>query len=176
MVERREPITVVTMMTSQARAETTLADIDWQAFQFVAGELVGEAEACWEARLAEGDVEACEAVARMVELVQAVDKPPRRFVTRSPQPVRHGRSGVLAAVATCLCLLLGLLWQGADRESPIAVTDPDASRLVAAWSDAGVPAGDAGDAGMASLVVEDELDVPDWLIVAVSLQSEEDSE
>ena len=47
-------------------------DADWSAFAYVAGELDEAELATWEARLAEGDVEACEAVARAVELVGVV--------------------------------------------------------------------------------------------------------
>mgnify|MGYP001285496777 CR=1 FL=1 len=168
----------MTITKSQTQIEAVLSDTDWQAFQFLAGELAGEAEASWEARLADGDVEACEAVARMVELVQAVNRPSQGFATTSRQPARHGQLGVLAAVSACLLLSLGLLWQGAGQESRIAVTVPDAGRLIAAWSDAEVPVEDAEDPEdpeMASLV-DEELDVPDWLIVAVSLQPEEDGE
>ena len=73
----------MTITKSQTQIEAVLSDTDWQAFQFLAGELAGEAEASWEARLADGDVEACEAVARMVELVQAVNRPSQGFATTS---------------------------------------------------------------------------------------------
>lgn len=164
------------MMTeSQTRTDLSLSNVDWQAFQFLAGELDEKAESDWGRRLAEGDVEACEAVARMVELVQAVNRSSQRLDTTVYRPARQGPLGALAAVSACLLLSLGLLWQGVGQELPTVTTDPDAEQLVSAWSDVGGPAEVAEEAGMA-LLVDDELDVPDWLIVAVSLQPKEDDE
>ena len=53
-----------------------LAEIDWLAFAYVAGELDGRELEEWTSRLADGDVEACEAVAVAVELVQSMSNTP----------------------------------------------------------------------------------------------------
>ena len=67
-------------------------DADWSAFAYVAGELDEAELATWEARLAEGDVEACEAVARAVELVGVVAESGRvdAAVDRCRRIVRRG--------------------------------------------------------------------------------------
>ena len=53
-----------------------LAEIDWLAFAYVAGELDGRELEEWTSRLADGDVEACEAVAAAVELVLSMSNFP----------------------------------------------------------------------------------------------------
>ena len=82
-------------------------DADWSAFAYVAGELDEAELATWEARLAEGDVEACEAVARAVELVGVVAESGRVdavVATVAGESYAAGglRSAVVAAAAAVL--------------------------------------------------------------------------
>jgi len=149
-------------------------DADWLAFAYVAGELAETELTAWEARLAEGDVEACEAVARTVELVGVVAGSGRVdavVATAAGESNAAGglRSVVVAAAAVCLSLVIGLSLQTSD---PVRVAGPDADMLLSTWAD-----GVGGEVAETDAeVMEPELVVPDWMIAAVALPAGMDGE
>jgi anti-sigma factor RsiW len=137
-----------------------LSDLDWQAYCYVAGDLPADAALAFEQRLAE-DLAACEAVARMSELFQAVQAalaiPPRS--TRSAGPVLAPRkqglsqakwmalAATLAGIA-CGAWLLGTGLLGTGFLNSGMVSGPVALQpltgeqraLVDAWIETASPA------------------------------------
>ena len=149
-------------------------DADWSAFAYVAGELDEAELATWEARLAEGDVEACEAVARAVELVGVVAESGRVdavVATVAGESYAAGglRSVVVAAAAVCLGLIIGLPLRTND---PVTVAGPDVDMLIST----GAEGADGEVVETDAEVIEPELVVPDWMIAAVALPAEMDGE
>jgi len=147
-------------------------DADWSAFAYVAGELDEAGLATWEARLAEGDVEACEAVARAVELVGVVAESGRVdavVATVAGESYAAGglRSVVVAAAAVCLGLIIGLPLRTND---PVTVAGPDVDMLISTWAEGA----DGEVVETDAEVIEPELVVPDWMIAAVALPAEMD--
>ncbi len=137
-----------------------LSDLDWQAYCYVAGDLPADAALAFEQRLAE-DLAACEAVARMSELFQAVQAAlalqPRS--TRSAGPLSAPRkqslsqakwvalAATLAGIA-CGAWLLGTGLWGTGWLNTGLVTGPVALQpltgeqraLVDAWIETASPA------------------------------------
>ena len=160
-----------------------LAESDWLAFAYVAGELDGAELDAWDARLAEGEIEACEAVARAVELVRAVSVPGRTSVAadtvarNSDSHADRWRFVVTAAV--CLVLVVGLSWQQFEQARDVTAgriaADGEVLSTWAGGTDA-EPAEVGAAAGLDVLVAETELVVPEWMIAAVALPSEMDGE
>jgi hypothetical protein len=164
-----------------------VAETDWLAFAYVVGELDGAELAEWTARLAGGDVEACEAVAGAVELIQAVGSPGRPSVVtdtvvgNSDSRVAQWRFVVAAVV--CLVLVVVLSWKQGDQAVdeltgdlvPSATADDE---LLSSW--AGGTDAEVAELGVATgpdaLVAETELVVPEWMIAALALPPEMDGE
>jgi len=161
-----------------------LAETDWLAFAYVAGELDGEELAGWEARLAEGEIEACEAVVRSVDLVGAASVPSQPVVagegvSGKPDTRAEGWRLVVAA-AVCLLLVVGLSFrndgQVAKTPASVAVSDQgaDDGLLLSTWAGGTVSEADEmrGSNGSEAEVAESELEVPEWMIAAMSLPEE----
>jgi len=154
-------------------------DADWSAFAYVAGELAEAESAAWEARLAKGDVEACEAVARAVELVRVVaaagvSEAVVETAAEESYDAGRWRSVVVAAAAVCLVLVVGLSWRTSDPNPAVVVRpDPDVDVLLSTWAD-GIGDEHAGERAAETVaeVAESELVVPDWMIAAVALPAE----
>lgn len=165
-----------------------LAETDWMAFAYVAGELDGVELDEWTARLAEGDIEACEAVGRAVELVQAVSVPNRPSVAIDAMAghsiSRAARWRFVVAAALCLMLVVGLSWQQGERAGDEQAADVMAGQIavdgevLSTWAGGtdAEPADVRTVTGPERLVAETELVVPEWMIAAVALPSEVDGE
>jgi hypothetical protein len=133
---------------------TDWTDLQWLAFCYIADELSADEAEVFEERLA-ADQEAREAVARAVELSQAVAALPRETVCPSPaaSPWRRRLAWMtVGATAACLAFAVWLLNSHltgpgpAPHDVPLAngpgveelpvsvVEDPAAGRLLALWS------------------------------------------
>ncbi len=165
-----------------------VAEIDWLAFAYVVGELDGAELDEWTARLAGGDVEACEAVAGAVELIQAVGSPGRPSVVTDTvvgnSDSRVARWRFVAAAVVCLVLVVVLSWKQGDQAADELAGDlvPGSAtadgELLSSW--AGGTDAELAELGVATgpdaLVAETELVVPEWMIAALALPPEMDGE
>lgn len=168
----------------------------WQAFLYVSGDMTEAESQQFELLLLE-DERLCEAVAQAVQITAAVARKDGASVSRrhdSPSPAlarlpvdrgsRHmtaGRkySGVaaLAAVAMCACVM----WAISGFEAPgtpeaaavVETSDSDAKWIVSVWADESAMASSGLDEPEGAL--DEDLDVPDWLVTAVSI-SDTDAE
>ena len=163
-----------------------LAETDWLAFAYVAGELDGRELEEWTSRLAGGDVEACEAVAAAVELVQSMSNTPSVAADAVPGHVsgRDSRWRFVAAAALCLSLVVVLSWQSSHQpagelagDGTVVSAAVDDDVLLSSWAD-GTAAEEVEGVeesivmGVEPLVAETDLVVPEWMLVAVALSSE----
>ena len=141
-------------------------DLDWLAFRYISNEMTGAEAESFEQRLAD-DQSAREAVARAVDLSQAVSAVPRdvlpiRSRTRRVRPI-HWFAAAAASLAAGV-----LIYQSFQ-----ATSDP--GRLAKLWAEHfGQEAGDAAKAGLLagpdeamSIEEGDDLTVPAWMIEAV---------
>lgn len=119
--------------------QRTTSDLDWLAFCYVANELSADERASFESRLAD-DQSACEAVARAVELVQAValaetcerERPmPASITRRTTWPRRLAWMSVGASAALVL-VAAALGWQSISGW--FAPPPADRGRLAEVWS------------------------------------------
>lgn len=125
------------MQTTDNQLNT--GDLDWLAFCYVANELSADEQASFESRLAD-DQTACEAVARAVELVQAValaetcdrERPiPASITRRTTWPRRLAWMSVGASAALVL-VAAALGWQSISGW--FAPPPADRGRLAEVWS------------------------------------------
>ena len=163
-----------------------LAETDWLAFAYVAGELDGRELEEWTSRLADGEVEACEAVAAAVELVQSMSNTPSVAADAVPGHMsgRDSRWRFVAAAALCLSLVVVLSWQSSHQPAGKLAGDEmvvsvamDDDVLLSSWTDGTAPEEVEGGEesavmGVEPLVAETDLVVPEWMLVAVALSSE----
>lgn len=167
------------MSTQQSFTEEQL----WQAFRYVSAEMSPEEAESFEDRmLANTDV--CEAVAeatRLTGIIAVSDIKPDASLVCLAEDVSATRpwwSSVAASTAVCCCLMLiGLMTlrlQTVDEspsghETVMESADglADAELLVNAWVDS-VSAEDVLDSDTVESVQAD-LDVPEWMIAAVTL-------
>jgi len=163
-----------------------LAETDWLAFAYVAGELDGRELEEWTSRLADGEVEACEAVAAAVELVQSMSNTPSVATDAVPGHMsgRDSRWRFVAAAALCLSLVVVLSWQSSHQPAGKLAGDEmvvsvamDDDVLLSSWTDGTAPEEVEGGEesavmGVEPLVAETDLVVPEWMLVAVALSSE----
>jgi hypothetical protein len=172
-------------------------DLAWQAFRYVAGELVGVEEVAFEQRL-DHDQEAREAVAEAVALVDALtragtDREGAVRPRRVPVPVRRLALAALSAAAV-LVLAVGLgfipwrsrprhdasaavalTWSGlrhAQQQSP-ADPDTDPHDALIAWIEGPAPSADPVPETDADPDTEpaDAAGPPAWLLEAASLRN-----
>jgi len=158
----------------------------WQAFQFVAGELSADQSELFELQMLDSPA-MCEAVAEAVRLSSAVAAESNKAATvLSPTVVRceaamprrstSGKSAVAIVATVCCCLLLLLIVPtDSGSESSVAATDKatvEAELLVSAWA-AGFTDDFEDDVNL-SETDQHELDVPDWMLAAVTLTDDED--
>jgi len=167
-----------------------LAETDWLAFAYVAGELDGRELEEWTSRLADGEVEACESVAAAVELVQSMSNTPSNTPSVATDAVpghmsgRDSRWRFVAAAALCLSLVVVLSWQSSHQPAGKLAGDEmvvsvamDDDVLLSSWTDGTAPEDVEGGEesavmGGEPLVAETDLVVPEWMLVAVALSSE----
>ena len=160
-----------------------LAELDWQAFRYLAGEMSDSESQTFESRLvdelAAGDLSTSEALARMTQRVDVLSEAvvAEQAVGSWRQPGRQARRARWSIVATTtagLVAALGLWWSAPSRRTP------NAEAVVSVWADLVEDARLRADlAGTAKLDVggsleatdeqaADELSVPGWLLAAVS--------
>ena len=155
----------------------------WRAFEYVADEMTAEDVTVFEQELFE-NVSLCEAVAQATRLTTAIASQSRqtrvplsRYESVPPEWQRKNRI-VAAVTAVCCCLLLALMVSRnsglltlspglALSESTLAADSSEAELLVSVWAD-----GFAADHDLETEVSEPDdsgLEVPDWLLTAVSM-------
>ena len=175
------------MQNNKMNSQQTFSDDQfWQAFQFVAGELPDAQSEAFELQMLDSPT-LCEAVSEAVRLSAAVaagvesPKPiARPTIVRCESPSRRRRSfgkSVVAISATVCCCLLLLLVVSSDSnfESAIAIDDDateEAELLVSAWASGF--ADDVGDEADDAEFDQQELDVPDWMLAAVTLTDDDE--
>jgi hypothetical protein len=163
----------------------------WLAYRYLTGELSDDEAAACEARL-QSDLSLQVALAECVELTSGLShlsRPPavvsasRRVAGLPDSSGVSGRAGVWAAAAVVL-LAAGLLLtsasltpqQVARHEGGNAqVLDP--SSVLAMWSELGDDSHSSADRGERAEKFdpfsEEELDIPDWMLLAVLEESDE---
>lgn len=154
------------------------SDLDWLAFQYLAGELSPADAAAFEDRLA-CDRHACEAVARMMQTVDAlaVAVPavaPRSSALSRPATSAPSRRPVLALVSTACLIAVGLfLMQSAQDPGPAPRGgDRRVHELVSLWAETAVDA-DAPEAERSVDTDDSDLSVPGWMMSAVEYEARE---
>lgn len=157
-------------------------ELDWLAEQYVLGELALEQWDAFESRLA-SDQAAREAVASAVALMAAsyeasitpASITPASFGGSAPAPGSANkwlrRAAGFSVVAASLTLVAFFLWQTSRDRSE------GASTLARAWSDTRESIDeDSEDEAIAMAESShsslEEVDLPDWLVTAVSLREE----
>jgi len=132
--------------------------IDWTAFRYVAGEMPAGEAVSFE-KLLEHDLAACEAVARAVELAQAVamaeeqaveSRPAITIVQGGHRRPRWVRYATMLAAAAAACLAVTALWHASadlQRPMPVMENNPAPGAVIAdvvrvealalAWSETG---------------------------------------
>jgi hypothetical protein len=161
----------------------------WLAYRYLTGELSDDEAAACEARLA-GDLSLQVALAECVELTSGLARLSRTpAVTAASRhtvglPALSGRPGVWAAAAVVL-LAAGLLLTTASltphhvaRHEGGEAQVFDASSVLAMWSELGDDNHSSVDRGERTEKFdpfdEEELDIPDWMLLAVLDESDED--
>ena len=168
----------------------------WQAFLYVSGEMAEAESAVFEQRLLE-DERLCDAVSEAVRLTAAVAE--QSVVNRhiAPEIVRpaavvslqaaasqrrgsqapvssHSGIAALAALAMCLCVMWaisGFEVRDAGEAVAMETSDSDAEWIVSVWAEESAMESAGLDEPDGDL--DEDLDVPDWLVTAVSLSDTE---
>lgn len=164
---------------------TSQHDLDWLAFQYVAGELPNAEAAAFEVLLL-NDLDACDAVIRAMQLAETVDaalQPAWTVPEVTVAPVaskldstrwarRVLRLGV-AAVALVATAMIGK-W-GLVRQSSELTQNAELARL---WTESSAisiaPVSDDAETVMPEAGVTTDLQVPDWMIAALAARADED--
>lgn len=161
-----------------------LIETDWLAFAYVAGELDGAELSEFEVRLAEGEIEACEAVVRAVELVEAVSAPSRPVVVgqrvSGNSDTRAEGWRLVVTSAVCLMLVVALSIRSGDQVPNEPGSDIVADQgfvdglLLSTWVGGtdSEPDEMRGAAGSEAEMAASELVVPEWMIAAMALPEE----
>ena len=152
---------------------TTRNELAWLANCYVAGELSVDETAAFETRL-ETDVAGCSAVAHAFELNLAIAA---AFDSQSsilnPQPAPSRLSGVaitaLAASAVAAASVALMVGHSGSATSGIARKD-GADRIVAAWASGEAARNSADDDDLLDATADDDLDPPDWMLAALSVE------
>lgn len=169
----------------------------WLAYRYLTGELSDDEVAACEARL-ESDLPLQVALAECVELTSGLARLSWRPAVRAASPAssttaggrkdayRALRRSPMWAVAAVGLLAVGLLFMSAlvaprqmawqDRHGTAAQV-LDASSVVAMWSELG-DEGDLASVGETESKLgslhDDDLEIPDWMLVAVLEESDEE--
>jgi anti-sigma-K factor RskA len=163
-------------MTSHFKPLKPDDDLHWLAARYALGELAEDARDAFEARLA-NDQEAREAVAGAVAVLSAVCASGQLQCTG---PTGNSRvagawlsrsiwlAGIAAAIAIAAFWGISTNWNRQDSMANLATAWSDARDSVA--EDVHEEVALAAEPGAASL---EDVDVPDWLITAVSLRADE---
>ncbi len=120
------------------------ADLDWQAFRYVAGEMSSAETATFERQMADYPA-VCEAVAGAVELTAAVAAAEMQpVVSIAERPVAENRTAQWIALAVAACVMIAAFyfltdpssdWASRPRQSVAASANDEAGKLAAAWGD-----------------------------------------
>lgn len=163
---------------------TTRNELAWLANGYVLGELSAEEAAAFEVRL-EADLEACDAVARVMELNLAVaaafdqqtSQPVALPVRESVAPNRWAGVAVSALAASAVAvasvaLMLGhsdsttngnSVFNGMSRKDK-------AARLVAVWASGEAVRNSTADDELLDAIDDFDLDPPDWMLAALTVE------
>lgn len=146
-------------------------ELDWQAQQYVLGELGAEASAAFEARLADEE-EAGASLARAVQLVAALRTGRAVRIERSTSRPGWRRLAYGLAATVAAGAVVWLLPRAAtDSPEEVAAVAPQrAVELVSRWRDAR-PELPLGSERWNDDDQEGSDDVPNWLLAAVSLEA-----
>ena len=166
-----------TNKTSEVRDENLL-----QAFRYVASELTADESDSFELAMLE-DPSLCDAVVQVTSLTTAISATasqpaklarPTVVVNQiaSERPARATTTAIATGIAVCCCLaLLVVVSQPASNVNIASVTgsveQEDAEMLVGVWTDEAISG--AAVELEESDIVPDDLDVPDWLLAAVTI-------
>jgi hypothetical protein len=154
------------------------ADLDWLAFRYAAGELSGAELDTFEMQLAT-DERACAAVARAVQLGQAIvyceqpaESTVRTTTLRGPAANKSRRFGSrrIIAVYSAAFSLLFVAWLVQQASRP-HIANEAASTVAALWidgADEDTPSEPAVTDDVTELVEDEPL--PGWLLTAVNQQ------
>ena len=150
----------------------------WQAFQYVAGELSAIESEVFEQRMLE-DVSLCEAVteaALLTSSVAAARRPQQKPVVPVSVPYQQSdrsyRATAVIAVVCC-CVLVAMVaanfsqFRVGSGEETLAAVPSEAELLVNAWVESSSE--DASPEAEGVELRPQDLDVPDWMLTAVSL-------
>ena len=149
----------------------------WQAFLYVAGELSSDEAEAFEQRMLE-DLRLCEAVAQATQL--SCDIAATDISTASDRPniskaagetIWSSRRNLLATFAALCCLIVfGFVasqrnFTNESVAEGLGTQNVEAGLLVSAWAAAGDPVDDFESADE----TDGDLDVPGWMLAAVSM-------
>jgi hypothetical protein len=164
---------------------STDSDLDWLAFQYVAGELLADESEAFELRLAD-DPSACEAVARAVQLLGTVAAAHSTAPTPVPQTstvgLRWRRLAAVACVAALVVLGISLrLLQKPSAIDEVGLSERSNARTVSDWVALGSSENDSDESDTDDLELSfndteqppkvdspaDDLAVPSWMVAAL---------
>lgn len=168
-------------------SDTNFEDLEWTAFRYVSGDLSGSEVESFELLLAD-DVDAAMAVARTVQVVQAIQrtKPPvehvrQRATVASRRPDARWRNRVMVGMAAVCVLFVALMAfeSKVPQSDSIGRLDANSSNSLATYSaapDAELVSFWVNSASETEAVLSetpptaDVLEVPDWLLAAVDVE------
>lgn len=154
---------------------TTQNELAWLANCYVAGELSVDETAAFEARL-ETDVAACSAVARAVELnlaiaaafVQEASQPVTQPIHETVTPARWSVAAISAVAVAAASVALMIAHHSSTTNG--VVHKDGADRIVAAWVSGEAARNNAEDDDFVDATDDDDLDPPDWMLAALSVE------
>lgn len=159
-------------------------ELQWLAFQYIAGELGPEDSAAFESRLA-NDQAACEAVAGAVELAEMmalaenrVAAPVAPVISKTKSAWTRRLTWMACSAAACLAFLLVVQPFSRSRlqsDSVVVSGGSQSPELALAWAQTrdAIVVGDSQDAidvGMSpetEMAMEDSISAPSWMLEAV---------
>lgn len=161
------------------------------AFRYVAGELTADESEVFEQQML-ADQSLCEAVVQAVAVGTLVASAAMDFsaaasstkvscvvhkpATHLAQPIRRSYSYLATSVTGCLCLFMLMAIYSKSTmtlsQTSQVVQQDDAALLVSVWATESAEAVDL--ASDESDLLAEELDVPDWLLAAVSIAGQEE--
>ena len=154
------------------------AELEWTAFRYIAGELSAAEASEFEEQLS-ADQAACEAVARAVQLTEAVSGlAPSQLPMPTPRkPAAAPRRNSWAAIgvtAACVCLAIGaLVWERGGSTGP-ALSQSDTSgadRLLNLWEVANPDPAAWVEEDDFEAADEDDFSVPSWMLAAAEIDA-----